>query len=475
MRAGLDAHQTRLLAVMAADPDPYRDGTNEALSKEWVREDVACALRVPSSTAGAMLHTAASVSSRFPATLALMGERQITGRYAQRLNEATLHLPLDAARKVEKQVLPKASRQTLAQFGASVRRAVLAADPRTAEEQHRDAVAERRVVFTPRDDGTTELWACGLPADEAAALQARIQVLAESWKGLDQRTADQRRADALLTLGTGGPGAASSKPAVNVTVALSTLLAMDEQPGELAGHGPIPAALARAIAADPTGTWRRLVTDEHGNLADVSSNTYRPPAGDGRATSQPATPPAATGPAGGSRVSCDLTTRSTGQLGGTTVPGQPHAAMQPAPPPQTQRRLAVAPPRERHRPLDHPHRPHLRPTTTRRTPPRHHDASRHDHEDRRRSTAAVLTGRGGGRRPNGRSGAGSVDRRAVVAPGDPVVAVGAGGLADVAGDRLHLGPDRATRRRRCTATSGRRPGPCRATRAAARSGPRRRS
>ena len=80
MRAGLDAHQTRLLAVMAADPDPYRDGTNEALSKEWVREDVACALRVPSSTAGAMLHTAASMSSRFPATLALMGERQITGR-----------------------------------------------------------------------------------------------------------------------------------------------------------------------------------------------------------------------------------------------------------------------------------------------------------------------------------------------------------------------------------------------------------
>ena len=319
MRAGLDAHQTRLLAVMAADPDPYRDGTNEALSKEWVREDVACALRVASSTAGAMLHTAASVASRFPATLALMGERQITGRYAQRLNEATLHLPLDAARKVEAAVLPTASRQTLAQFGASVRRAVLAADPRTAEDQHREAVAERRVVFTPRDDGTTELWACGLPADEAAALQARIQTLADSWKGLDQRTADQRRADALLTLGTSGSDVTSSKPAVNVTVALSTLLAMDEQPGELAGHGPIPAALARAIAADPTGTWRRLVTDEHGNLADISSNTYRPPAGMARyveARDATCCHPTCRRVA----VSCDLDHTVDWQHGGTTSP-----------------------------------------------------------------------------------------------------------------------------------------------------------
>ena len=371
MRAGLDAHQTRLLAVMAADPDPYRDGTNEALSKEWVREDVACALRVPSSTAGAMLHTAASVASRFPATLALMGERQITGRYAQRLDEATMHLPLEAARKVEKQVLPKASRQTLAQFAASVRRAVLAADPRTAEDQHRDAVAERRVIFTPRDDGTAELWACGLPADEAAALQARIHALADSWKGLDTRTADQRRADALLTLGTDGSGASSSKPAVNVTVALSTLLALDEQPGELAGHGPIPAALARAIAADPSGTWRRLVTDEHGNLADVSSTTYRPPAEMARyveARDATCCHPTCRRVAD----SCDLDHTIDWALGGTTCPANLMPLCQPAPPPQAQRRLAVAPPRERHRPLDHPHRPHLRPTTTGLTAHRHH-------------------------------------------------------------------------------------------------------
>jgi hypothetical protein len=63
-----------------------------------------------------------------------------------------------------------------------------------------------------------------------------------------------------------------------VTVALSTLLGLDDQPGELDRFGPIPASVARRIAADPTGTWRRLVTDEHGQLIDHGRTTYRPPA-----------------------------------------------------------------------------------------------------------------------------------------------------------------------------------------------------
>src|SRR5262249_30082841 len=51
-----------------------------------------------------------------------------------------------------------------------------------------------------------------------------------------------------------------------------------EQPGELAGYGPIPAPLARELAGD--GTWRRLVTDPlSGQLLDYGRTTYRPPAG----------------------------------------------------------------------------------------------------------------------------------------------------------------------------------------------------
>jgi hypothetical protein len=52
---------------------------------------------------------------------------------------------------------------------------------------------------------------------------------------------------------------------------------LDEQPGELDGTGPIPASAARRIAADQSGTWRRLVTDELGKLIDYGRTTYRPP------------------------------------------------------------------------------------------------------------------------------------------------------------------------------------------------------
>jgi hypothetical protein len=63
-----------------------------------------------------------------------------------------------------------------------------------------------------------------------------------------------------------------------VCVALSTLTGQDNQPAELDGHGPIPAALARRLADDPTGTWRRLVTDPLGKLIDYGRTVYKPPA-----------------------------------------------------------------------------------------------------------------------------------------------------------------------------------------------------
>lgn len=67
------------------------------------------------------------------------------------------------------------------------------------------------------------------------------------------------------------------RPAVAVTVDLPTLAGWPENPGELAGYGPIPASLARALAAD--GAWRRLVTDPlSGALLDHGRTTYAPPA-----------------------------------------------------------------------------------------------------------------------------------------------------------------------------------------------------
>ena len=69
--------------------------------------------------------------------------------HASRLVDAVGGLPQRVAAKVEARVLPRAPRQTVAQFADSVRRAVLALDERDQDQQVEDAEAERRVVFTP--------------------------------------------------------------------------------------------------------------------------------------------------------------------------------------------------------------------------------------------------------------------------------------------------------------------------------------
>lgn len=74
----------------------------------------------------------------------------------------------------------------------------------------------------------------------------------------------------------GSPAIRLPKVRVNVTVALSTLMGLDDRPAELAGFGPISATQARALAAG--GVWRRLVTDPlSGRVLDVGRTRYRPP------------------------------------------------------------------------------------------------------------------------------------------------------------------------------------------------------
>lgn len=277
-----EAREVGVLARLAADPDPYRDDRGQ-LGKEWIVEDVACALTVSSTVAAAKLHVAVQLTTRFRQTYEALRRARLDLRAATRIVELAEALPDPALPGLESEILDAVESRTLRQLCARVRRAVARHDPRAADERHRTALALRRVVFTPADHGMTELWAV-LPAAGAAALKAALQRAADRSR-TDGRTADQRRADALCDLASaegqatsGGRATGGLRPQVLVTVAASTLLGEDDAPGELAGHGPISAAAARALAFDPTGTWRRLLTDSAGNLTDVSSRSYRPPA-----------------------------------------------------------------------------------------------------------------------------------------------------------------------------------------------------
>ena len=134
-RAWIDAQQQSLLAALADDPDfaPAADPT----ARHWVRDEVACALRLSPQTAAARLADAADLTTRLPATLAAVQSGQITLPHARALLDAVRTLPDPAATAVETTVLTRAARQTLAEFKRSVTRAVAHHDPRDPAEQPR--------------------------------------------------------------------------------------------------------------------------------------------------------------------------------------------------------------------------------------------------------------------------------------------------------------------------------------------------
>jgi hypothetical protein len=276
--AWLQACQQRVLAVL--DGEALSWGGEE--STDFTREQVGAALRLSPGTATDRLAVARLLTDRLPATAERLARGEITYLQAKKLTEAVAVFADDTAAVIEEKVLRRAGEQTLSQFTATLRRAVLAADPRSAEQRHADALDDRRVVLTPQDDGMAQLWAL-LPAEGAALIGCVLDSLAGATSAGEVRSADQRRADAVVdvfarALAGALPEQHGARPSVQVTVAASTLLGCDEQPGELAGYGPITAQQARRIAADATGTWRRLLTDPAtGALLDYGRTTYRPP------------------------------------------------------------------------------------------------------------------------------------------------------------------------------------------------------
>ncbi len=57
---------------------------------------------------------------------------------------------------------------------------------------------------------------------------------------------------------------------------MTTLLGLNEHPGELSGYGPITAAHARELAEH--AVWRRVITDPIGHVVEASRKRHASPA-----------------------------------------------------------------------------------------------------------------------------------------------------------------------------------------------------
>ena len=251
---------------------------------EFVGDEVASRLGVSRRSAELKVELATALV-RAP----VVHEALITGaidvRKATVLTGETAHLAPSDAETLQQRFLLNASTTTAPQLRSAIRSAEQALDPAAAEKRHQRARAERSVTLTPAPCSMAWLTAY-LPADDAMKVLTAVDALAASCGPFDDRGIDARRADALVDvmdrvlasgIGPHGPLPVRQhrRPHLQVTAAASTLLGLDEAPAALAGYGPIPASMARKIAAG--STWRAVLTDDGtGELVARSSTTYRP-------------------------------------------------------------------------------------------------------------------------------------------------------------------------------------------------------
>jgi hypothetical protein len=168
-----------------------------------------------------------------------------------------------------------------ARLNELLRRWVQAADPAEAARRRRRAEAGRSVDYRLRPDGLGDLFCTGFRAPDLHAILSRIAARSVPWGAQDDRTADQRRFDAVRDLLLGrdtlppggdqpahcgaaagdGCGCRAGQPVpcgaeLVVHVPLGAALGVTDEVAELAGHGPLEPDLLATCCWPPHGCGR---------------------------------------------------------------------------------------------------------------------------------------------------------------------------------------------------------------------------
>jgi hypothetical protein len=170
------------------------------------------------------------------------------------------------------------------QLEAEVTKLAYRFDPRSFVKRAAQAAQDRRVTSRPAPDTMTRVTAL-LPVVQGVAVVAALHRWAVSQNVAgDPRALNQLMADRLVELVTGQATADQVPIAAQVLLADTTLLGMDDEPGWVRGHGPVPADVARHLIENSheegLATLRRLYADPAtGRLTKAESSASAFPAG----------------------------------------------------------------------------------------------------------------------------------------------------------------------------------------------------
>lgn len=148
------------------------------------------------------------------------------------------------------------------------------------ESLRRESMDRRTAGIYARGHGMADIYAHVSAEHAEAFMQALDQLaaapdLVDPYKQGESRSAEQRRADALVGF---LESHCTFNINVDVVISADTLIGDNEYGAELGRLGPVTSELARALCWSPDARWRRLVTDPMtGRLVDMSADHYRIP------------------------------------------------------------------------------------------------------------------------------------------------------------------------------------------------------
>ena len=329
--------QCAIVAVAGDEPtsaESLYSGVDEA-----EREEVATALRLSGNTAQIRIDVARTLTTHLPVTCSALATGEISAAHANVIARESAEMinrgvSPEIIAGIEAEAVAHSEFHTPAQVASKVRNLIAKSAPDDFQEIVESARECRRVNIYPEADGMATLVAL-LPAPDAQTIMLAIDKLARRSKSRDQedqskeqnhfnrvnrnssenrvhgqnqdlnaeqgqnhnnnqlasqaisnhgkKSIDAYRADALTTLAahflaTTETGELNHRRPVtlNLTLDLPTALGLANNPGQLAGYGPIPASIARELAAD--GKWRRFITEPiTGALLDYGRQSYEPP------------------------------------------------------------------------------------------------------------------------------------------------------------------------------------------------------
>jgi hypothetical protein len=290
----LYALRQRAIAAVAGSQPSEGEGPLFGVD-EAEREDISTALRLAPATAQSRIDIARTLVNNLPNTCSALATGEISSAHATVIARETAiairnGAPDSIIFEVEQRALTFAELHTPGQLAVRVRSDIAKSIPEEFEEITSRATSLRRVSCYNEADGMSTVVAI-LPAADAQIVMNSIeafilrqeQLLLPQKDGDAIRTIDQKRADALSIICSNFLSEISEtvtpqrRPlTVNVTIDLPTLLGLAENPGQLAGYGPIPASVARELASD--AKWKRFITEpQTGNLLDFGRESYEPP------------------------------------------------------------------------------------------------------------------------------------------------------------------------------------------------------